>query len=111
SDTYNFRMEPLFSPNTGEFLVILAASFDAGGNKNVALLHLRVKALAIRFESLINTVLPLGYGYAIVEPSGRVLFDSIPARNLTEDFTKESRDDPALRALLSQGTSGAVDAK
>jgi hypothetical protein len=106
---YEFRMEPLFSPNTGEFLVILSAPFEAGPDKDLARLRLRVKALAIRFESLFKTVVPLGYGYAVVDPSGKVLFDSISARNLTEDFTKESRADPAVLALLTEGTSGFVD--
>jgi hypothetical protein len=106
---FAFRMEPLFSPNTGEFLVILAAPFDAGNDPTLAGLDIRVKALAIRFESLVKTVVPLGYGYVVVNPSGKVLFDSISARNLTEDFTKESRADPAVLALLSQGTSGSVD--
>lgn len=98
---YDFRMEPVFSSNTGEFLVVLAEPFVND--------KLRVRALAIRPESLVNPVLPTGYGFAIIDNSGRVLFDSVSARNLTEDFTKESRADPALLAMLDQGTTGTVD--
>ena len=40
--------------------------------------------------SLIDPVLPFGYGFALVEPSGVVLFHSDKTRNLRENFLQET---------------------
>src|SRR5262249_35265496 len=105
------RLDPLFSPNTGEFLVTLAAPWadkaDSGHDKMKAT-HDKTKAmkvLATKFESLFNPVLPAGYGYAIVGPDAKVLFHSSSVRNMNEDFAKEARGNPALLAALAQGTT------
>ena len=98
---YDFRMDPLYSPNTGEFLVVLAAPLPDP--------KLWMKVLAIRCESLFKPVLPSGYGFAIVDLQGKVLFHSSSVRNLTEDFNKESRQDANVLALIAQGGTGSLD--
>src|SRR5262249_46205936 len=105
------RLDPLFSPNTGEFLVTLAAPWADkadSGHDNTKATHDKTKAmkvLATKFESLFNPVLPAGYGYAIVGPDAKVLFHSSSVRNMNEDFAKEARGNPALLAALAQGTT------
>lgn len=65
-----------------------------------------VAALVTRLTSIAHPVLPPGYGFAIVEPGGRVLFHSEPRRDLTESFLEASDEDPVLRSLLEQRRSG-----
>jgi hypothetical protein len=109
-----YRIQPLFSPNTGEFLVIIAAPYERKESKDPDLAHvpknLTVKALSVKMESLVNPVLPAGFGYAIVDSGGNVQFHSIATRNLLENFIKESREDPAITALLTDRGSDAIEA-
>ena len=117
--TRQLRMDPLFSPNTGEFLVTLAAPWSgadaAPQQRNRATVAYPktknpvIKVLAIKVESLVKPVLPTGFGFAVVAPDGKVLFHSSAVRNLNEDFIKEARGDVSLQALLAQGSTGVLD--
>jgi len=106
------RLDPVFSPNTGEFLVILAAPWQ---QRSSALLKFtkaqepKVEVLAIKVESLFKPILPTGFGFAVVAPDGKVLFHSLPVRNMNEDFIKEARGNNSLQALFSQGSTGILD--
>ncbi|HET6350214.1 MAG TPA: hypothetical protein VFH88_14140, partial [Candidatus Krumholzibacteria bacterium] len=53
-----------------------------------------VAAIESRLRSVMNPVLPLGYGFAIMDESGAVQFHSDPTRNVRENFFEEL--DPAL---------------
>src|SRR5262249_40620549 len=97
---YRFRMEPLFSPNTGEFLVSLAAPRVATQPERPDLI---MKVLGVKLESLYKPVLPAGYGFAVVNPDGKVLFHSASVRNLNEDLVKETMGNMSLVAALAQG--------
>src|ERR1051326_2995475 len=105
------RLHPVFSPNTGEFLVILAAPWQPSSQppKFTKTQEPKVEVLAIKVESLCKPVLPTGFGFAVVAPDGKVLFHSSPVRNMNEDFIKEAQGDNSLRALLSQGSTGILD--
>ena len=107
--TYRFRMDPLYSPNTGEFLVVLARPWTKQAGPSLPDPGLKVAVLAIKFESVFNPVLPAGFGYAVVDLNGKVLFHNIPDRNLNENFIKESRADASVQALISEGATGSVD--
>jgi len=107
--TYDFRLDPLYSPNTGEFLAILAGPLPDSASKGLPEPKLRMKILAIRLESVYQPVLPSGYGFAIVDLDGKVLFDNISARNLNEDFIKECRENASVMALIAQGSTGSLD--
>jgi hypothetical protein len=102
-----YRLQPLFSPNTGEFIVILAV--PASKSDDARLKQVSAKVLVVKMESLDKPVLPSGYGYAIVDNQGSVQFHSVATRNLVEDFSKESRADAAVAALRTQHGSDAVE--
>ena len=104
-------MTPVFSPNTGEFLVVLAQPWSGTAPDRLQKMNPRVEVLAIKVESLYKPVLPAGYGYAIVDSAGKVLFHSSPVRNLNEDFYKEAQDDISLQALLAEGSTGYITAR
>ena len=103
-----FFLQPTFSPNTGEFLAVVAVPYSGGGVLDAAKkdLHLKVAVLAARLESLYDTVLPEGFGYAVVDESGKVQFHSTVIRNLIEDFFLETRDSPALLSMVREGSEG-----
>ena len=50
--------------------------------------------------SLIDPIVPEGFGFAIVNESGKVLFHSISARNTVENLFAETSDDPQVRSAV-----------
>ena len=65
-----------------------------------------VAALVTRLTSVGHPVLAPGFGFAIVEASGRVLFHSESRRDLSENFLKASDEDPLLESMLSERRGG-----
>jgi len=65
-----------------------------------------VAALVTRLTSVGHPVLAPGFGFAIVDPSGRVLFHSESRRDLSENFLKASDEDPLLGSMLSERRDG-----
>lgn len=103
---YRFRLQPATSPNTGEFLVVLAKPFASPEKE---LTSLKASVLVSKFESLVDPVIPSGYGFAVVNSVGRVQFHSNSSRNLIEDFAGECRPNTALLALLSNASEGWIN--
>ena len=65
-----------------------------------------VASMALEMLSLIGVVLPPGYGFAVIDDGGRVLFHSDPTRNLDESFFSEADDN---RRLVSAVLARAAD--
>jgi hypothetical protein len=103
----HLHAEPRFSVNTGEFHLVLAAPFFArnrGQDK-----ELSVQALTTEPLSLINPILPPGYGFAVVDEKCSVLFHSQSIRNLKENFCEESKDSAELLPWLRRGSDTWLD--
>jgi hypothetical protein len=96
-----FCMEPLYSLNTGENLVMF--STIPRQDTNV------VMTLDVRLLSLAKPVLPAGYGFCVVDGAGHVLFHSDERRNLRENFFEECNADPTLRAAVLGRLTGQFD--
>jgi hypothetical protein len=116
--TDNLHIDPQYSPNTGEFLVILAAPLDQDGraserSKNKAGSGQdetwTVYGLAARPLSLVEPLLPPGYLFAVVDRNCNVLFHSDVSRNLRENFCRESRDRTELPPTIFSGSSIPLD--
>lgn len=104
---YEFSLLPIYSRNTGENLVVLSASHrwpEANDEKWVS-------AMDVKFLSLLETVVPVSYGYAVLEGDGRVLFHSSSDRNLRENFVKESENNKQLRAALFAHSQDFISSK
>jgi hypothetical protein len=97
--SYALRMEPVLSPNTHGFFTIIAMP---AGKPYAA------KVLAARLESLVDPVMPPGFGFAVVDSAGHVKYHANSARNLQENFLTESQNDRALQALLSHHLEGSL---
>jgi len=96
-----FRFDSVYSSNTGEFFAVLARHYPTPKEWTDLPSHkgLVAQVLVGRFLSLVDPILPAGFGYAVVSHDGMVQFHSSSARNQIEDFFKECPD-PALKALV-----------
>lgn len=61
-------------------------------------------AISVDFISLLNTVIPQGYGFCIIEDDGSVLFHNEINKNLQENFFTECDNNPKLRAAVFSKT-------
>jgi hypothetical protein len=96
-DGPQFRVDPLLSPNTGRYVgVITQAMPVTAANRGLS-----VVGVVTPLMSLVDPVLPPEYGFAIVDPSGLVLFHSRSEKNGIENFFHASQDDPTLLALVA----------
>jgi hypothetical protein len=91
-----YCLEPIFSANTGENL----ATFSLRPNRPTNDWKV-VSALDCRLLSLVQPVLPVGFGFCVVDHRGKVLFHSDERRNLRENFFEECEQDPPLRAAVA----------
>jgi hypothetical protein len=97
----SFSLEPLYSLNTGENMVMFATIPRQDTNV--------VMTLDVRLLSLAKPVLPAGYGFCVVDGAGNVLFHSDERRNLRENFFEECNGDPKLRAAVLGRLTGQFD--
>jgi hypothetical protein len=93
--SFQLTIHPVYSPNTGEYFAAVAQPALRG--------PLRVVTLVTPMISLARPVMPPGFGFAIVDNLGKVLFHSVPQKNGTENFFRECDNDVTLRsAVLAQ---------
>jgi len=94
-----FYLESIISYNTGKQLAAIsipARSRQFGRSGKTP----EVIAATGRFHSIIKTVMPFGFGYAILNGEGDVLFHSEPDRNLQENFFEELESPEQLEANI-----------
>ncbi len=102
-------IQPHYSRGTSEFMVAYstAASFrfspEAGDTSLLAAVDFLPRAL-------VDIYLPDGYGYAVIDGSGRVLFHSILNRSLNENLFAECNS-LALRDMVEVGATGPIRAR
>jgi hypothetical protein len=102
-DIFNLNhayVHPVLSPNTDEFSVVLAdASPETTG----------IEAIATKPMSLVDPVLPPGYGFALIDGACTVLFHSQSFRNMRENFCQESKDSYEVKPVLLSGVDTNMD--
>ena len=96
---HHYSLEPRTSPNTGQFHAVIAAQFG-DPKTEIPQTEIKVQVLVTQPLSLVNSVLPPGFGFAVLDHDGLVLFHSNSLRNLSENFVLESKDPAALQAAL-----------
>jgi hypothetical protein len=103
--------QPILSPNTNEFAPVLAtpnrdqAEKSPKGARGAPL----VQVLVFRPMSVIDSILPPGYGFAVVDGNCQVLFHSEAFRDLRENFCEESKDRSELRPWLFRGVNAPLN--
>ncbi len=100
-----FAFESLRSRASGQNIAVIAVpAFDGDPpQKPVAL-------MAMEPRSLIDPILPAGYGFAVVNYRGQVLFHSNSSRNLAENLFAET-DSSRLQSKVEMRASGHLGAR
>ncbi|MDN3515478.1 MAG: cache domain-containing protein [Candidatus Brocadia sp.] len=88
-----FSLEPIYSWNTGENTVIISMRISELNPPWIA-------SINVRLLSLMQTILPPGFGYCVIEDNGKALFHSDETRNLRENFFEECDNDRLLRSAV-----------
>ena len=97
-----FWLESLFSWTTGAYEVVISTGVqDRGCSDGTA--PLQMVAGVFQPLSVMEPVLPRGYGFAIVDWEGRVLLHSDKRRVLSENFFTEADEKRELRSAVQGG--------
>ena len=95
-----FTIEPLRSPTTSEMAFVFAVPIASPGNSEPE----GMLALNVKPQSLVDPLVPPGFGFAVLGPDGRVLFHSETELSLEEDFLEElSNADIVTNAMRTRG--------
>jgi hypothetical protein len=99
-ETKSFRFDSLLPPNQDSYVGVLGmrTSDCAAGRPQPD--QGKYAFLTARPMSLIDPILPLGFGFALVDDTGQVLFHSYKYRNNRENILKETGYDRELTASL-----------
>jgi hypothetical protein len=97
-DDLPFRLDSVLPPNQENYVAVLGMKTEdcAGPDLEDA----KFAFLSTRALSLIDPTLPLGFGFALVDDTGTVLFHSDKYRNNRENFLVETSYDRELTASL-----------
>ena len=96
----DYTLQSVRSRNTGENVAVIATGVPGSP---------WVSTLDTRLLSLMGPVLPVGYGFAVVDNRGQVLFHSDEVKNLEEEFFAECENDRWLRAAVLARTDRLID--
>jgi hypothetical protein len=98
---FDYFLELVNSKNTGENVAVVSTRAPVTS---------WVSSMDTRLLSLMGVVLPTGYGYAVIDGGGSVLFHSVEVNNLNEQFFQECDNDRLLRAAVSARTNELINA-
>ncbi|HWN98014.1 MAG TPA: cache domain-containing protein [Blastocatellia bacterium] len=102
------------SPDSDYWVELLRSRLTG---ENVAVIATRVpdsswvSNLDTRLLSLMGTVLPSPFGYAVIDNDGKVIFHSDEVKNLEEQFFAECENDRELRAAVMSRADRLIDSK
>ena len=101
-----FTIEPLRAPTTAELGTVFAMPLSTLGDSpsvraaTTSIPEARFLALNVRPRSVVDAVIPPGYGFAIIAPNGRVLFHSDDGLSLEENFFEEVSNAQGVRERM-----------
>lgn len=116
------------SPTTGQTEVVFARTIDEmPGERSplrdrqipnfdqrpgAPLVHFSVIAMSVSSPmSVLNAIVPEDFGFAIIDPAGKVLFHSQSERNTNENFFSETDQDPKVRAAVAARQTETTDVR
>jgi len=102
-----FRIQSIYSNTTGESKAAVSKPSTVESRFN----NTELEALVAtgRMYSVIDAKLPKGYGFCIMEASGKVWFHHDKHRNLKENFVEECDNDDLLKAAIYSQTPRQLD--
>lgn len=99
---HKFWLQPLISKNTGRNQVEISMEIPEES---------WIVAFDMRLLSLMDPVLPAGYGYAIIADDGKVLFHSDEDNHVGENLFQECDEDPELRSAVIGRSDKALNVR
>ena len=97
----SFSLQPIYSWTDGDFRAVVAMKSRSDSSMKKPL----TAAISSRFPSVVNTVLPAGYKFCIVDEQGEVWFHSDTRKNLNENFGDECYEKNTLTSAMFSRTS------
>ncbi|MBN2012140.1 cache domain-containing protein [candidate division KSB1 bacterium] len=106
SNRQQYWIEPIYSWTTGEneAIISIPSTFRPMPGDNIVM-----AALVFRPLSVINTVIPEGFGYCVIDENGNTLFHSDARRNLRENFLRECNYKRLLQGAIFGRESTLID--
>lgn len=90
-DKSRIWLEPVYSLNTGENTSLISSPASVTGTTTQW-----VTSIDTRLLTFYQTVLPPGFGYCVIDETGKVLFHSDETKNLRENFFDECDNNHTL---------------
>lgn len=98
-----FMLESITSISSGEKLAAVSMKSSTTINDGTYTgKRSDVIAMTTRLYSVIDTILPVGYGFCIIDGSGQTWFHSDSNKNQRENFIKETDNQAALRMVINK---------
>lgn len=94
-----FGWEPIYSQTNGSFNITISKPTDDG----------YIVALASKMYSVVNALLPVGYGFCMIDSDGKVLVHSTLNRNLRENLFEKVEPATELRGLVAARQEGYIN--
>lgn len=98
-----FYVQPVISWISGEFLtnISIPSRFD----------NYKVTLMGFKIKSLDHLKIPPGYTFAMIDPTGEVLYHSNSTKNLNENLFEEFSESNTLRYSMNTGSSESFNAQ
>ncbi|MFQ5709351.1 MAG: cache domain-containing protein [bacterium] len=106
-----FTLEPVYSSTTGENEADISVPFDTLIQIDGKTIALKVASLSTHLTSVIDPIIPAGYGFCIISQDGQVKFHSDESRNLQENLFAECDNSASLRAAVLGRANNLLDVK
>lgn len=98
-----FTFHVQVSPNTGKLVPLLSVPLTKGDDT------VGTATMVPELMSVIDPILPPGFGFAIVQNDGRVVLHSLKQRSLYENFLEEASAAREIRSLIEARHGAAVE--
>lgn len=102
-----FMLESIISTTSGEAMAAISKrsslNLKEPGETYPDRTEMEVAAMTTQLTSLIDTILPVGYGFCVIDKNGDVWFHSNQERNLSENFANEVKNDKDLLNAIERG--------
>jgi hypothetical protein len=114
---YGFTLESVFSWTTNENIAIISKKSNANlriwydrvyWSDTLPRVKAEVISLSSRLRSVMDPVLPIGFGFCIMDQAGKVIFHSNKQKNLKENFIEECGNSPDLLTAIHARTSALL---
>lgn len=110
--TRRLAIDSVRSSTTGQTEVVFARAADEMPGLRSPTDRVAVIAMSVSSQlSVLNATVPEDFGFAVVDPAGKVLFHSQSERNTGENLFTETDQDPKLRAAVVARQSETMDVR